>query len=152
MDVIFHCELQKCKILLKFWTLLSYLIALTVSPCAISSSGTSSGRNLAGVIHGHFELIGNSVTIISPLLNPSRTRPEASSIVRNPLPLLGGTSITAGCDVLLAGDNCGLLRAGLDAVDNCTGDNFSLVTWTDSVAKTAGASSILLMTFCRGCA
>lgn len=39
---------------------------LTVNPCAINSSGTNSGRNTAGVIHGHFVLTGRSVTIISP--------------------------------------------------------------------------------------
>lgn len=32
----------------------------------MSSSGTSSGRNLAGVTHGNLELTGNKVTIISP--------------------------------------------------------------------------------------
>ena len=40
---------------------------ITVSPWAISSSGTSSGRNCAGVIHGHLVLTGKSVTIMSPL-------------------------------------------------------------------------------------
>lgn len=43
------------------------LINRTVKPCAISSSGTNSGRNWAGVIHGSFVLTGNKVTIMSPL-------------------------------------------------------------------------------------
>lgn len=40
---------------------------LTVKPCAINSSGTSSGRNCAAVTHGHFVFTGRTVTIISPL-------------------------------------------------------------------------------------
>lgn len=39
---------------------------LTLSPSAINSSGTSSGRNSAGVIQGHFWLTGKTVTITSP--------------------------------------------------------------------------------------
>ena len=39
----------------------------TVKTGAISSSGTSSGRNLEGMIHGSFWLVGSSVTITSPL-------------------------------------------------------------------------------------
>ena len=42
-------------------------LKLTVKTGAISSSGTSSGRNLAGIIHGSFSLVGNNVTITSPL-------------------------------------------------------------------------------------
>lgn len=38
----------------------------TVNPCAINSSGTSSGRKTAGVIQGHFVLTGSNVTITSP--------------------------------------------------------------------------------------
>lgn len=38
-----------------------------MSPWAISSSGTSSGRNFAGVIHGHRVLTGRRVTMMSPL-------------------------------------------------------------------------------------
>lgn len=56
----------------------------TVNPCAISSSGTNSGLNKAGVIQGHRVFIGSSVTMTSPLANPSRTRPDDNSIVRNP--------------------------------------------------------------------
>lgn len=39
----------------------------TVKPCAMSSSGTSSGRNCAGVIQGSEEFWGSKVTITSPL-------------------------------------------------------------------------------------
>jgi len=42
------------------------LAMLTVRPWAISSSGTSSGRNMAGVIQGHLVLAGSRVTITSP--------------------------------------------------------------------------------------
>lgn len=45
----------------------SAIMLLTVNPWAISSSGTNSGRNMAGVIHGHLVFIGNNVTITSPL-------------------------------------------------------------------------------------
>lgn len=83
----------------------------------MSSSGTNSGRNRAGVIHGHLVLIGSNVTITSPLANPSRTRPEDNSIVRRPCSFgvgvdvendvvtdllrlfFGSISITAGLDV-----------------------------------------------------
>lgn len=65
------------------WKLKSFSF-LTVNPCAINSSGTNSGRNKAGVIQGHLVLIGSSVTITSPLANPSRTRPDDNSIVRSP--------------------------------------------------------------------
>lgn len=40
---------------------------ITVNPCAINSSGTNSGRNTAGVIHGQLTFTGSSVTIMSPL-------------------------------------------------------------------------------------
>lgn len=40
---------------------------LTVSPCAINSSGTNSGLNTAGVTQGHLVFVGNRVTITSPL-------------------------------------------------------------------------------------
>lgn len=59
-------------------------IKLTVNPWAISSSGTNSGLNKAGVIHGHRVFVGSNVTITSPFANPSRTRPDDNSIVRNP--------------------------------------------------------------------
>ena len=39
---------------------------LTVSTGVISSSGTSSGRNLAGVIQGNFSFTGRRVTSTSP--------------------------------------------------------------------------------------
>lgn len=42
------------------------MIVFTVNPSAINSSGTNSGRNIAGVIQGHFVLTGNKVTITSP--------------------------------------------------------------------------------------
>lgn len=45
--------LDKCKI--------------TVNPWAINSSGTNSGRNRAGVIHGHRVFTGSKVTMTSPL-------------------------------------------------------------------------------------
>ena len=40
---------------------------ITVNPCAINSSGTNSGRNTAGVIHGQLTFTGSNVTIMSPL-------------------------------------------------------------------------------------
>lgn len=43
-----------------------YCYCFTVNPWAISSSGTNSGRNTAGVIQGHLVFVGNSVTIMSP--------------------------------------------------------------------------------------
>lgn len=43
---------------------------LTVRPWAISSSGTSSGRNFADVIHGNRVFTGSNVTITSPLAKP----------------------------------------------------------------------------------
>ena len=43
------------------------LFEITVKTGAMSSSGTSSGRNLAGIIHGSFSLVGSRVTITSPL-------------------------------------------------------------------------------------
>ena len=41
-------------------------VKLTVRTGAMSSSGTSSGLNLAGVTQGNRSLTGNSVTITSP--------------------------------------------------------------------------------------
>ena len=117
------------------------------------------------MIQGQFVFTGSSVTIISPLLKPSRTRPVDRSIVRSPLLLVGGTSITAGCDVLLfevtafdplleALSAGGVVRTGVAAFVGCDGDKFSIVTWTDSVASTAGASSTLLISVevAKGCA
>lgn len=46
----------------------------TVSPCAISSSGTSSGRKWAGVIQGSFVLTGNKVTMMSPLAERNKKK------------------------------------------------------------------------------
>lgn len=46
---------------------------LTVKPWAISSSGTNSGRNWAGVTQGKRVFTGNSVTIISPLAKNKTT-------------------------------------------------------------------------------
>ena len=42
-------------------------ILLTVKPCAINSSGTNSGLNIAGVTQGYLVLAGSRVTITSPL-------------------------------------------------------------------------------------
>lgn len=99
----------------------------TVNPCAISSSGTSSGRNRAGVIHGHRVLIGNNVTITSPFANPSRTRPDDNSMVRSPCSF-GVVVVVAGeNDVVTANDDDVVLfrlffgsisiTAGLDVTD-----------------------------------
>ncbi len=46
---------------------------LTVSSCAINSSGTNSALNSAGVIQGHFSFTGNKLTITSPFVKPSCT-------------------------------------------------------------------------------
>lgn len=90
----------------------------------MSSSGTNSGRNCAGVIHGQRVFTGRSVTIMSPLAvgeilnnnipskiialhlpNPSLTLPVDNSMVRRPgfVLFVVGISITAGGE---AGDVC----------------------------------------------
>lgn len=47
---------------------------ITVNPCAINSSGTNSGRNTAGVIHGQLTFTGSNVTIMSPLATNDWTK------------------------------------------------------------------------------
>lgn len=79
----------------KFVCKLYFELIHTVNPWAISSSGTSSGRNRAGVIQGHLVLIGSSVTITSPLAKPSRTRPDDNSIVRKPCSFGDGVVVAA---------------------------------------------------------
>lgn len=135
-----------------------------MSPCAISSSGTNSGRNVAGVIHGHFVFTGNKVTIMSPLAKPSRIRPLLSSIVRKPgLVLVAtvasfdrsiGISITAGLPAAAAA-----AADDDDTVECLVGEPFRTVTsvsaagfglsavpaalmCTLSVSRTAAATSV----------
>uniref|UniRef100_A0A8D8MU94 (northern house mosquito) hypothetical protein n=1 Tax=Culex pipiens TaxID=7175 RepID=A0A8D8MU94_CULPI len=132
------------------WT---YSSTVSVNPCAINSSGTSSGRNTAGVTQGQRVLVGSSVTITSPLAKPSRTRPVESSIVR--IDWIGwttltvvcfGMSITAGWDVLLVSGGGRLWPgeavasgAGWEEITclGLVGRRASIVTWTDSVGRTA---------------
>jgi hypothetical protein len=97
---------------------LCYFRNVTVNPCAISSSGTNSGRNTAGVIHGQFEFVGSRVTITSPLAeirkkleneqnryfyhiipNPSRIRPVDNSMVRNLLSM--GVFVSVSTDAVV---------------------------------------------------
>lgn len=116
----------------------------TVSPWAISSSGTNSGRNKAGVIHGHLVLIGSNVTITSPLAKPSLTRPDDSSIVRSPCSF--GVDVGVENDVVTD-----LLRlfivsisitAGLDDGNGfccaCDDGKSLILIWTLSVVNTGG--------------
>ncbi len=47
---------------------------------AISSSGTNSGRNLAGVIHGSLSFTGSKVTITSPFSEEKNINEVVKSI------------------------------------------------------------------------
>lgn len=182
-----------------FVLLKEFLFELTVNPWAINSSGTNSGLNFAGVIHGKRVFTGSNVTIISPLAmkwdffvviivnkmkiywnipKPSLIRPLESSIVRSVLPgvpdiitLLDGSSITAGCDVLLRfklgcvtltgrcfvelillllllfneedkdeEPDVAVLFGEIVFGDALAVERLSIVTWTDSVVRTAGVS------------
>lgn len=121
----------------------------TVKPCAINSSGTNSGRNKAGVIHGHLVLIGSNVTITSAFVNPSRTRPDDNSIVRRPCSFGVGVGVGVSVENEVVTDLLRLffgsisITAGLDVVANdfcaCCGDGrFFILTCTLSVVKTGG--------------
>merc|ERR550525_1479232 len=68
-------HLQRMLYRVKRMSVVSFSRQLTYSSTvndklgAISSSGTSSGRNLAGVTQGNLSLTGKSVTITSPFSN-----------------------------------------------------------------------------------
>uniref|UniRef100_A0A1B6LRH7 RFTS domain-containing protein n=1 Tax=Graphocephala atropunctata TaxID=36148 RepID=A0A1B6LRH7_9HEMI len=103
------------------------LAGVTVRPCAISSSGTNSGRNLAGVIQGKLVLTGRSVTMMSPLAKPCRMTPVA------------GAAVLPFCRLTL---RMLIAVSGVSAAGSCADrDRFrfprSRLMCTDSVAITA---------------